>query len=108
MTSDTQTQEGAPPRESPPEPPETGGDEFNPEQVFDVGRLLIGLVGMVVTGWLLCNVFLAFAYYPEWFFDSKILIGVLALIAGVGGAYLLFMLHQHVRRGHAGTPVPRP
>ncbi len=36
------------------------------------------------------NLFLAFAYYPEWFADSKILIGVLALIAGVGGAYVLF------------------
>ena len=46
--------------------------------------------GWCVTGWLLCNVFLAFAYYPEWFLDSKILIGVLALIAGVGGAYLFF------------------
>jgi len=102
MTSDTQTQEGAPPRESPPEPPETGGDEFNPEQHSDIGRLLIGLVGMVVTGWLLCNVFLAFAYYPEWFFDSKILIGVLALIAGVGGAYLLFMFINMFVEGMPG------
>ncbi|PVG81807.1 sugar ABC transporter permease [Nocardioides gansuensis] len=46
---------------------------------------------MVAVAWLVGNLFLAFAYYPEWFANSKILIGALALVAGVGGAYLFFL-----------------
>ena len=56
----------------------------------DAARIGIGLVGMAVTLWLLGNTFLAFAYHPEWFADSKILIGLVALVVGVGGAALLF------------------
>ena len=52
-------------------------------------RVVLGLVGMVVVVWALANLFLAFGYYPEWF-GSKIVIGILAIIGGVGGAALLF------------------
>jgi alpha-glucoside transport system permease protein len=53
-------------------------------------KLLIGVVGVALTLWLMMNLFLAFAYYPQWFFDSKILMGVLGLVVGVGGAAILF------------------
>jgi alpha-glucoside transport system permease protein len=72
-----------------PAPPTPGEPGANPDSP-DVRKILIGLVGTVAVGWAMGNLFLAFAYYPEWFADSKLLIGVLALIAGVGGAYVLF------------------
>jgi alpha-glucoside transport system permease protein len=53
-------------------------------------KLLIGAAGIALTLWGLFNLFLAFAYYPQWFFDSKLLMGALGLIAGVGGAAILF------------------
>lgn len=53
-------------------------------------KLLIGVLGVALTIWAMGNLFLAFAYYPEWFFNSKILMGVLGLIAGLGGAAILF------------------
>lgn len=53
-------------------------------------RLLIGAVGMVVTAWLACNAFLAFAYFPQWFLNSSILIGILGLVVGIGGSILFF------------------
>lgn len=54
-------------------------------------RVLIGVVGLVVTIWAMCNLFLAFALYPRVFFGgNSVLIGVLGLIVGIGGAVLLF------------------
>lgn len=53
-------------------------------------KLLIGVLGVALTIWAMGNLFLAFAYYPEWFFNSKILMGVLGLVAGLGGAAILF------------------
>ncbi|MCH8613740.1 carbohydrate ABC transporter permease [Arsenicicoccus dermatophilus] len=53
-------------------------------------RLVLGLVGMGVVVWAVANLFLALAYYPQWFGSSKVLIGLIALAAGVGGAFLLF------------------
>ena len=52
-------------------------------------RIAIGIVGMLAVVWALANLFLAFGYYPQWF-GNKFIIGVLAIIAGVGGAALLF------------------
>jgi alpha-glucoside transport system permease protein len=72
-----------------PAPPTPGEPGANPDRP-DVRKILIGLVGTLLVGWGMGNLFLAFAYYPEWFADSKLLIGVLALVAGVGGAYVLF------------------
>ncbi len=55
----------------------------------DVSKLVIGLLGMVLVGWGMVNVFLAFGYYPEKF-HGKFVIGALALVAGVGGAAVFF------------------
>ncbi|GAA6524358.1 sugar ABC transporter permease [Intrasporangium sp. DVR] len=52
-------------------------------------KILIGIVGMVVVVWFLANLFLGFSYYPEWF-GHKIVIGLLAIVGGVGGAAVLF------------------
>jgi len=60
-------------------------------------RVAVGLVGMALVIWGMANVFLAFAYYPEWFGGSKVLIGLLALIVGVGGAAgFFYFLNQFV------------
>ncbi|AXK47249.1 sugar ABC transporter permease [Brachybacterium saurashtrense] len=45
---------------------------------------------MVVTAWLTGNAFLAFAYFPHWFLNSAILIGLLGLVVGIGGSILFF------------------
>jgi len=76
-----------------PTPPEDG--VFHEEPGSDpnsahVGKMLLGLVGVIAVSWFVANASLAFAYYPEWFADSKILIGVLALVVGVGGAFFFF------------------
>ncbi|WP_245822930.1 carbohydrate ABC transporter permease [Brachybacterium avium] len=54
-------------------------------------RVLVGAVGMAVTAWFVCNAFLAFAYYPELFANSEILIGVLGLLLGIGGSVVFFL-----------------
>lgn len=61
--------------------------------------LVIGAVGLVVTTWLVCNAFLAFAYYPQWFLGSKILIGVLGLVVGIGGAMVFFRFLNMIIEG---------
>ena len=52
-------------------------------------KIAIGIVGMVAIVWGLANLFLAFGYYPQWF-GNKLVVGLLAIIVGVGGAALLF------------------
>ncbi|MEO7754814.1 MAG: sugar ABC transporter permease [Terracoccus sp.] len=52
-------------------------------------KVAIGIVGMVLVVWLLANLFLAFGYYPDKF-GSKLVIGLLAIVGGVGGAAALF------------------
>ncbi|MDO5662343.1 MAG: sugar ABC transporter permease, partial [Brachybacterium sp.] len=52
--------------------------------------MLIGVIGMVATAWLVCNAFLAFAYYPGFFLNSGILIGLLGLLVGIGGSVVFF------------------
>jgi alpha-glucoside transport system permease protein len=56
----------------------------------NLGKVVVGLLGMLLTGWFVANASLSFAYYPNWYGNSKILIGVLALVVGVGGAYVFF------------------
>jgi alpha-glucoside transport system permease protein len=74
------------PGQSPGQPREaTDYDKARP------GKILIGLAGMAITVWLLINAFLAFSLYPEWFLDNRLVIGVVALALGVGGAALFFM-----------------
>lgn len=53
-------------------------------------KLVLGLVGMAVVVWALINIFLAFDLYPRLFLDSRIVMGVVALVAGVGGAAVFF------------------
>lgn len=53
-------------------------------------KIAVGLVGMVVTGYVMFNVFLSFGLFPGVYLDSKILIGIVAVVVGVGGAALLF------------------
>lgn len=53
-------------------------------------RILVGTVGLVVTAYLMCTIFLAFAWYPELFGDNDILIGLLGLAVGIGGAIVFF------------------
>jgi alpha-glucoside transport system permease protein len=52
-------------------------------------KLAVGILGMAIVAWAISNLFLAFGYYPQWF-GNKVFIGILALIAGVGGAAVLF------------------
>lgn len=61
--------------------------------------LVVGAVGLVVTAWLVCNAFLAFAYYPQWFLHSKILIGALGLVFGIGGAVVFFRFLNMIIEG---------
>ena len=53
-------------------------------------KIAIGLVGMVVTAYVMYTLFMSFGIFPELYFDSKILIGVIAVVVGVGGSALLF------------------
>lgn len=65
-------------------------DEETPEQgAADWIKIGVGLLGMALVVWGVGNLFLAFGFYPEWF-HGKVIIGILALVAGVGGAAVLF------------------
>jgi alpha-glucoside transport system permease protein len=66
------------------------GDGKRPTEKANVAKIVLGVVGFVLVAWVACNAFLAFAYYPEWFANSKILIGLLALVVGLAGAFLFF------------------
>lgn len=95
MSADTSVREGTgerspeePPPPNPPAPADSGGAPDS--QKGNVAKAAIGLVGTIVVVWAVANLFLAFGYYPNWFANSKLLIGLLGLVAGVGGAWLLF------------------
>lgn len=81
---------GEPDSPPPPAPPGPEDGPVNSPEAARWGMSLAGLAGIVLVLWGFGNLFLAFAFHPEWFFDSKPLIGVLAVVAGVGGAYILF------------------
>jgi alpha-glucoside transport system permease protein len=53
-------------------------------------KLVLGIVGLVVSVWLMINLLLALGYYPQWFLNNKVLIGIVAMVVGVGGAMLIF------------------
>lgn len=55
-----------------------------------VPRMLGGLVGMGATGYVMWTIFLSIGIYPELYLDSKVVIGVVAVVVGVGGAAVLF------------------
>jgi alpha-glucoside transport system permease protein len=52
--------------------------------------------------WFVINASLSFAYYPQWFADSKILIGLVALVVGVGGAFFFFFFLNMLVEGLPG------
>lgn len=52
-------------------------------------KIIGGIVGMALIMWGLSNLFLAFGYYPDKF-GNKLVIALLAIVGGVGGAALLF------------------
>lgn len=66
-----------------------GGAKAEDALRADPMRILLGIVGMAAVVWALSNLFLAFGYYPEKF-GHKAVIGILAIVGGVGGAALLF------------------
>ena len=92
-TDDARTVEPAEPGDptEPTSPPGAADDSAAARaEGANPARILIGLLGMAVIGWFVANASLSFAYYPDWYFDSKILIGLLALVVGLGGAYGFF------------------
>jgi alpha-glucoside transport system permease protein len=78
---------GAPP---PPQPRAANGSSDRGADAAQPAKIAIGLVGMVATGWFVWNALLALAWYPGWFLDSKIIIGILAVVVGLAGAYVFF------------------
>jgi alpha-glucoside transport system permease protein len=78
-----------------------GGVSADPDAASPA-KILIGLVGMLVVGWFVINASLSFAYYPEWYANSKILIGLVALVVGVGGAYFFFFFLNMLVEGLPG------
>ena len=60
-----------------------------PQRPASPVKIGLGLVGAGLVIWAMMNIFLAFAFYPEKF-GSKIVIGLLAIVIGVGGAALFF------------------
>ena len=110
MSADTSVREGTgerspdePPPPNPPAPADSGGQP-TPRRAI-VAKAALGLLGTVVVVWAVANLFLAFGYYPNWFANSKLLIGLLGLVAGVGGAWLLFFFINMFVEGLPGTIV---
>lgn len=55
-----------------------------------VPKMVAGVVGLVLTAYLMFNAFMSFGLRPEWYLDNKLLIGAVAIVVGVGGAMVLF------------------
>ncbi len=53
-------------------------------------KIVLGFVGMIVTGYLMWTVFLSFSILPGVYLDNRVIIGVVAVVVGVGGAGVLF------------------
>jgi alpha-glucoside transport system permease protein len=88
VVDDPEAGDPTPPSQpAPPEPSDAGSR--NPDSM-NVAKVLVGIVGIALVVWGVGNLFLALAYHPEWFADSKILIGAIALVAGLAGAWALF------------------
>lgn len=70
--------------EAPPPQVRRGGSPARPL------RMLVGIVGTCVVAWLTANLFLSLAYYPGWYANNRILMALVGMIVGLGGAALLF------------------
>lgn len=53
-------------------------------------RILAGLAGVIGVGWLMGNIFLSLAYYPQWYGSNAVLMALVGMFAGLGGSALLF------------------
>ena len=95
----TVTTEG-PAAGSPASGPDPSGDEAS-HSPTNVPKILVGLVGMIATGYVMWTVFLSFALFPEIYLDSKLLIGIVAVVGGRRRCRRPVLLPQHVRRGTA-------
>lgn len=49
-------------------------------------RMLVGIIGVCVVAWLTANIFLSLAYHPGWYANNRILMALVGMIAGLGGA----------------------
>lgn len=79
-----------PPVSGVPTSPDPAGPPPEARTGLEPLKVIGGALGAAFTVWFMGNLFLAFAYYPQWFFNSKILMAVLALVVGVGGAAVFF------------------
>ena len=68
------------------EPPLAGGNVSKSSWL----KVLLGLAGLVVTAVVMLNVFISFRDFPQWYGNSRILIGIVAIVVGVGGTGVLF------------------
>ena len=82
MTSDTREGAGVSTTPAPAGEPDPA-KKYNKANPLKIG---VGLVGAIVVIWAMLQVFLSFKFYPEIFLDSKLVIGVVAVLVGVGGA----------------------
>lgn len=65
-------------------------DEGGPHTRTSVKKIVVGLIGFAVVALVMWNAFLSFGLYPEVYLDNKFVIGVIAVLVGVGGAATLF------------------
>jgi alpha-glucoside transport system permease protein len=53
-------------------------------------RMLVGIIGVAVVTWATINIFLSVAWFPQVYFYSRPLMAVVGMVAGLGGAALVF------------------
>ncbi|WP_240675048.1 carbohydrate ABC transporter permease [Cellulomonas endophytica] len=54
------------------------------------GRMVLGILGVALVAWLVINIFLSIAWFPGWYLNNRLLMAVVGILAGLGGAALLF------------------
>lgn len=64
--------------------PRRGGSPARP------ARMLLGIAGVALVTWLIINVFLSIAWFPGWYLNNRPLMAIVGIVAGLGGAALLF------------------
>ncbi len=72
-----------------------------------VGLIVGGLVGMIVTGYLMWTIFLSLSIYPGIYLDSRLVMGAVAITVGVGGASILFRFLNMFVEGLPSTASQR-
>jgi alpha-glucoside transport system permease protein len=72
------------------EPPLSTLGKADVYQKTSASKIVIGLVGFGVTAYVMYTLFMSFGLRPEWYGDSRIVIGLVAIVVGVGGTAVLF------------------